>query len=167
MIAVLARQGQAGPPGRRRPDDHRDVYDFTAASQPFSNGLHGCNTGVTNEIQGHCPKTTARTCTLALCNVLLGSFLLLATVTRSLADGNFNSFGDIANAKPTATPSATPTADGKSVAVTLEAQASAEPWGPVKTDKISLANVAPGLLTFFNNGPVFGLPGTVVGDFWQ
>ena len=92
---------------------------------------------------------------------------MLATVTRSLADGNFNSFGDIANAKPTATPSATPTADGKSVAVTLEAQASAEPWGPVKTDKISLANVAPGLLTFFNNGPVFGLPGTVVGDFWQ
>src|SRR5215469_4134502 len=40
-------------------------------------------------------------------------------------------------------------------------------WGPVPTGKLSLANVAPGLLPFFNNGPVFGLPGTVVGDFWK
>jgi hypothetical protein len=40
-------------------------------------------------------------------------------------------------------------------------------WGPVPTGKLSLANVAPGLFPFFNNGPVFGLPGTVVGDFWK
>src|SRR5437588_5089132 len=40
-------------------------------------------------------------------------------------------------------------------------------WGPVQTDKASIANVSPVLLPFFNNGPVFGLPGTVVGDFWQ
>src|SRR3989475_3271709 len=40
-------------------------------------------------------------------------------------------------------------------------------WGPVQTDKASLANLSPVLLPFFNNGPVFGLPGTVVGDFWQ
>src|SRR6266498_2653778 len=36
-------------------------------------------------------------------------------------------------------------------------------WGPVQTDKASIANLSP----VFNNGPVFGLPGTVVGDFWQ
>lgn len=38
------------------------------------------------------------------------------------------------------------------------------PWGPVPTDKASLANLAPGLFVYFNNGPVFGLPGTVTGD---
>ncbi len=46
------------------------------------------------------------------------------------------------------------------------AQAAAD-WGPVQTDKASIANLSPVLLPFFNNGPVFGLPGTVVGDFWQ
>jgi len=40
-------------------------------------------------------------------------------------------------------------------------------WGPVAIDKASIANLSPVLLPFFNNGPVFGLPGTVVGDFWQ
>src|SRR6266540_6485385 len=40
-------------------------------------------------------------------------------------------------------------------------------WGPVQTDKASLANLSPVLLPFFNNGPVFGLPGTNVGDFWH
>src|SRR5438477_6982096 len=46
------------------------------------------------------------------------------------------------------------------------AQATSD-WGPVQTDKASIANLSPVLLPFFNNGPVFGLPGTVVGDFWQ
>ena len=32
---------------------------------------------------------------------------------------------------------------------------------------LSLVDVAPGLLPFFNNAPVFGLPGTVEGDFWH
>jgi porin len=41
----------------------------------------------------------------------------------------------------------------------------AEPWGPVPTKKASLANLAPFLLPYFNNGSVFGLPGTEVGDF--
>lgn len=41
-------------------------------------------------------------------------------------------------------------------------------WGPVETDMKSLANAGPVLLPFFNNGPVFGLPGTVVGQgFWK
>lgn len=41
------------------------------------------------------------------------------------------------------------------------------PWGPVPTDKTSLANLAPGLFVYFNNGPVYGLPGTVTGDISQ
>src|SRR6266480_1391616 len=49
----------------------------------------------------------------------------------------------------------------------LEGTQSAPDWGPVQTDKASIANLSPVLLPFFNNGPVFGLPGTVVGDFWQ
>ena len=42
---------------------------------------------------------------------------------------------------------------------------SQDPWGPVPSEKLSIANIAPGLLPFFNNAPVFGLPGTVTGDF--
>ena len=45
--------------------------------------------------------------------------------------------------------------------------ATADTWGPVQTEKASVANLAPVLLPFFNNGPVFGLPGTEVGDFWH
>jgi hypothetical protein len=41
----------------------------------------------------------------------------------------------------------------------------ADSRGPVETKKASVANLAPLLLPFFNNGPVFGLPGTEVGDF--
>jgi len=36
----------------------------------------------------------------------------------------------------------------------------ADSWGPVPTKKASVANLAPYLLPYFNNGPVFGLPGT-------
>src|SRR5262249_3768808 len=32
---------------------------------------------------------------------------------------------------------------------------------------VSLVDVAPGLLPFFNNAPVFGLPGSVEGNFWH
>jgi len=35
------------------------------------------------------------------------------------------------------------------------------------TRPLSLVDVAPGLLPFFNNAPVFGLPGTVEGNFWR
>ena len=40
-------------------------------------------------------------------------------------------------------------------------------FGAVPTTQLSIANVAPGLLPFFNNAPVFGLPGTVTGSFWD
>jgi porin len=33
--------------------------------------------------------------------------------------------------------------------------------------KKSLVDLAPGLLTFFNNGPVFGIPGTELGSIWE
>lgn len=45
--------------------------------------------------------------------------------------------------------------------------AQADAWGPVPAEKLSLTNLAPGLLPYFNNGPVFGLPGTVLDDFWD
>src|SRR5262249_9042079 len=38
------------------------------------------------------------------------------------------------------------------------------PWGPVPSSKISTVNLAPILLPFFNNGTVFGIPGTELGS---
>src|SRR5262249_28873765 len=38
---------------------------------------------------------------------------------------------------------------------------------PAPQERLSLPTVAPGLLTYFNNGPVFGLAGTVEGNFWR
>jgi porin len=37
-------------------------------------------------------------------------------------------------------------------------------WGPVSAKKKSLVNMEPWALPFFNNGPVFGVPGTVTGS---
>jgi porin len=48
-----------------------------------------------------------------------------------------------------------------------EAETPVENWGPAPTDKLSLVNSAPLLLPFLNNSPVFGIPGTVVGEFWE
>ena len=41
-------------------------------------------------------------------------------------------------------------------------QAGADSWGLVPTEKASLVNLAPFLLRYLNNGPVFGVPGTDV-----
>ena len=40
-------------------------------------------------------------------------------------------------------------------------------WASEPTRKASLTNLAPALLPYFNNGPVFGLLGTVTGNFWE
>jgi hypothetical protein len=48
---------------------------------------------------------------------------------------------------------------------TPSSSGAADSWGPVPTKKPSVANLAPSLLPFFNNGPVFGLPGTNSKDF--
>src|SRR6476620_4514082 len=42
-----------------------------------------------------------------------------------------------------------------------------DPWQPIPTKYVSLATLAPGLLPYFNNGPVFGIPGTVTADIWN
>lgn len=70
---------------------------------------------------------------------------LSAFTSTALAEGNFNSF------------------DGDQAV----AQKAADPWSPPPAEKISLVDVAPALLAFFNNGPVFGVPGTVTGDLWE
>jgi hypothetical protein len=54
-----------------------------------------------------------------------------------------------------------------SFARVAEPETAAETWGPVSTEKLSLVNAAPLLLPFVNNSPAFGIPGTVVGDFWE
>jgi hypothetical protein len=41
-----------------------------------------------------------------------------------------------------------------------------DPWQPIPTKYLSLANLDPGLLPFFNNGPVFGIP-RVTEDIWD
>jgi hypothetical protein len=71
---------------------------------------------------------------------------LLLTVTGARAEENIPGFANVSEPQST-----TP----------------AEDWGPVPTGKASIANLAPVLLPYFNNGPVFGLPGTVTGNFWD
>src|SRR5215471_19147096 len=71
--------------------------------------------------------------------------LLLAN-THVQADEGLATFGHIAEPAPPARP---------------------DQWGPVPTQLLSLVNVAPGLLPYFNNAPTFGVPGTVVGGFWD
>ena len=73
--------------------------------------------------------------------------------------GNFDGFGNLIGGEA---------AQRTITAPTQPRAAAADPWGPVKTDHLSLANAAPVLLPFFNNGPVFGLPGTVANaGFWN
>jgi carbohydrate-selective porin OprB len=47
------------------------------------------------------------------------------------------------------------------------AESAPDDFGPVDTKFISLANVAPGVFSWFNDGAVFGLPGTRVGSITE
>jgi len=76
--------------------------------------------------------------------------------------GNFDGFGNLIDAESAATGSSAAAA-----ALPTAPRAATTDFGPVETDRLSLANAAPVLLPFFNNGPVFGLPGTVTGGFWD
>src|SRR5262249_1602832 len=38
---------------------------------------------------------------------------------------------------------------------------------PVSTSPLSLVDAAPNFVPFLNNGPAFGLPGTIEGNFWR
>jgi hypothetical protein len=93
------------------------------------------------------------------------AYVALALVSGSVGSeafgqgGNFDGFGHLIDPQQAALPSA---------ATPSRRQAPADPWGPVKTDHLSLTNAAPVLLPFFNNAPVFGLPGTVANQgFWN
>jgi porin len=84
----------------------------------------------------------------------LAVFLMGAAGSAAFGQGgNFDGFGNLID--PPAAPAR------------ARGQQPSDPWGPVATDKLSLANAAPVLLPFFNNGPVFGLPGTMTGGFWD
>ena len=43
----------------------------------------------------------------------------------------------------------------------------ADAFGRMQPQKASIADSSPALLPYFNNGSVFGLPGTDAGDFWH
>jgi porin len=91
-------------------------------------------------------KTSQRLSTKALTYLLPLAFAGGLLATESFAEGNESGFSYVATAPP---------------------QVSVGSWGPVPGVGVSIANTAPVVLPFLNNGPVFGLPGTVVGDFWQ
>jgi hypothetical protein len=72
---------------------------------------------------------------------------------------------------PSPTPAPSPTPENAEVHVAgntvagrdkhaAAGQTEADHWQPVPTKDVSLVNVLPLLLPYFNNGPVFGLPGT-------
>lgn len=93
---------------------------------------------------------------------LVGLVAILACLggegDRALGQGgNFDGFGYLSEGDQGSAPAAAPSAP----------LVSPDDWGPVPTDHLSLANAAPVLFPFFNNGPVFGLPGTVTGGFWE
>jgi len=56
---------------------------------------------------------------------------------------------------------------GTKATIAQTPESSTDPWAPVPTKHASLANGTPLLLPYVNNGPVFGLPGTDVSDFWH
>jgi porin len=80
----------------------------------------------------------------------LAGMVLFAT--QSLAEGNLDGLSHLSIPPDKAEPAT---------------KAPADPWGAAPAVGLSIVNAAPVVLPFFNNGPVFGIPGTVVGDFWQ
>src|SRR4029077_1045440 len=94
--------------------------------------------------------------------------LMLLSGHKAWADTGLGGFGYI-NAGPTAEappPRPKRTKQKRTITTSVPSPANA-PWGPVPTKLVSIVNVAPVLLPYFNNGPVFGVPGTATGDFWS
>lgn len=102
---------------------------------------------------------TARLAYVACCLAALSGGLVAAPAR---ADQNIGQFHGLS--EPPAAPPAAPAAEGTAKA---KPDAARDPWGPVPTDKLSLINLAPGLIPYFNNGPAFGLPGTVTGNILE
>src|SRR5215510_5068739 len=115
------------------------------SSKPISmaSWLAGPNQSSTNSRPSDLPKGQAamlkRLVRRTLCIVSLAMSVLCAGVIKARAQDqeNLANFAHIASAQP------------------------------APTERVSLATVAPGLLTYFNNGPVFGVGGTAGGNFWQ
>ena len=99
----------------------------------------------------------------------LGICLLLAMGRTASADAGPGSFGYLAG-EPRATEERRAAAPRKRKNVPAAVQSrdrQIDPWQPAPTNYTSVVNLAPGLLPFFNNGHVFGIPGTVTGDIWS
>jgi len=98
------------------------------------------------------------------------SIALLLCTAAAHADEGLTGFGRLTGetpVQPQKPPATSRKAWKPAVSSGKTVTAAPDPFGPVPTEKISLANVAPVLIPFFNNGPVFGLPGTVTGDIWN
>src|SRR5258705_6331065 len=101
--------------------------------------------------------------------VALSICVLLAMGRTASADAGLSNFGHLAG-EQRATEDKRAAAPHKRRDVPAAAPSrdrAIDPWQPIPTKYVSLANLAPGLLPFFNNGPVFGIPGTVTGDIWS
>ena len=109
---------------------------------------------------------------IALCVALTG---IIAAATPSQAQTPPDQ-APATSETPTPTPAPSPTPENADVHAAgntsasgdkpaAAGQAKADPWGPVPTKDVSLVNLLPFFLPYFSNGPVFGPPGTVVGDF--
>ncbi|MGV7212579.1 carbohydrate porin [Bradyrhizobium sp. UFLA05-112] len=101
--------------------------------------------------------------------VALGVCFCLAMGRNASAYTGLSHFGYLAAEQPATEqkPAAAPRKGKKSGRPRQAAIKPVDPWQAVPTKYASLANLAPGLFPFFNNGPVFGLPGTVTGDIWN
>src|SRR5437879_13872814 len=117
--------------------------------------------------------------------IALFTFALLAPCVQNTLFGQaFNvdgqSVADVASAPPDRFPApatadvyvaqneiANPTHNNDPIGkkTTPSGSGAVDSLGPVPTKKASVANLAPYLLPYFNNGPVFGLPGTDSTDF--
>jgi porin len=101
--------------------------------------------------------------------VALGVCFFLAMGRTASAYTGLSNFGHLAAEQPATEqkPAAAPREGKKTGRPHQAAIKPVDSWQAVPTNYVSLANLAPGLLPFFNNGPVFGLPGTVTGDIWS
>src|SRR4051812_43918664 len=95
--------------------------------------------------------------------VALGICFFLAMGRTASADGGLNDLGQLAGEPRTTEEkrAAAPRKRKNVPAAIRRRDRPNDPGQPVPTKYVSLADVAPGLLPYFNNGPVFGIPGTV------
>ncbi len=101
-------------------------------------------------------RATVRACkSLGRLLCLTAAVLVADAGSRACAQGgNFDGFGQLGVPKPVESPGSTRIIDSLD-------------WGPTAVDRVSLADKAPVLLPFFNNAPVYGLPGTVNGGLGE